>query len=90
MPGGINLPMDVVYPYGDFNVHTVLSPNRYENFLVTERTIGLHWYGGHPRVGALMRGLSEVSIKDMPDSIIKDLVSNVFEAHREYLFPASP
>lgn len=88
LPGALNIPMDVVYPYGDRNVNTILEPNRYENFLVTERTIGLHWYGGHAKVGPFMSSLSEELIEDLPDSIIRDLIFDILEKNKSYLFPA--
>jgi len=90
LPGGINIPMDVVYPYGDHTILKALRPNDYQNWLITDRTIGVHWYGGHPKVGPMMASWNMENLDDLPASILKDLICEVVSKHKDYLFPALP
>ena len=86
LQNAINLPMDVVYPYADFNIIQVLHPNRYTNYLMTERTIGIHWYGGHSKVGKFMRDLTEENLGELDECILLDAVRDFVEGNKEYLF----
>jgi hypothetical protein len=41
-----NIPMDVVYPWNDLDITKIYSTSSMQG--ISERTIGLHWYAGHP------------------------------------------
>ena len=47
-----NIPMDVVYPYDASNIIKLLNTNDSSN--ITPNTIGIHWYAGHPQMGAFL------------------------------------
>ena len=88
LPGGINLPQNIVYPYVDPTIHLILQENHLTNDYIEERTIGIHWYGGHPRMGKFMGQLDENSIWNLAPSIMKDFLVSVVKKHWDYLFPA--
>lgn len=66
-----NLDMDIVYPYDYFNLKKLITFNN-EN-LITNKTIGIHWFNGDPMVKELVEKIDPYNIKSetMLDYLLK-------------------
>jgi len=84
----INLPMDVVYPYLSFQAGRMLDSDILRHNLITENTIGVHWFGGHPKVGRYMSRVNRESVKQLPPCVLSNIITEIIERHEIDLFPA--
>ena len=72
IPGGINIPMDVVYAHNCHNVRELLSGN-IRRF--TDQSIGCHWYGGNTVWGRFLNQTAGGE-KNLQKNIISELIKN--------------
>lgn len=72
IPGGVNIPMDVVYAHNCHNVCELLN-GKFSRF--TDQSIGCHWYGGNSVWG---RFLNETAggERNLKNNIISQLIIN--------------
>jgi len=68
----INFSMDVVYPHVAGNEEKILN-GTITNF--TDRTLGLHWYAGHPQWKDFILKTNG-GLNNLPDTVIGNLLKN--------------
>jgi GT2 family glycosyltransferase len=68
-----NLPMEVVYPYNDSKINQMF--NSTDMSLITDRTIGLHWYNGS-EISKKFNNTYDPKNKNI-DNILTMLIDNV-------------
>ena len=61
-----NFPMRLVYPWDSLNVPELFLARHTD---LPERTIGLHWYAGHPLAQQVNRALNPKTVKTMETTI---------------------
>jgi len=84
----VNISREVVYPYDSFEIKRILHPNACENYLITDKTIGIHWYAGDSAVGKYMKAISREEIANGKDCILGDLIFDFVKSFESDLFPA--
>ena len=69
----INFDMNVVYSYDARYISEILEPS---NDRFTEKSIGIHWYGGHPMWGNFIKETNGGS-DNLPDNLIGNLLKEM-------------
>jgi len=72
VPSAVNLSMDVVYSHDALSNGELL---KLKQGRFTERSIGCHWYGGHPMWGRFIKETNG-GLEHLPDNIISNLIKN--------------
>ena len=70
-PNTINVSMDTVYSYNTFLIKTMLDSKNLT--YITNNTIGLHWYAGHPKAEKLVSSLNENNYKKI-NNVVSEVV----------------
>lgn len=73
IPGGFNLPMDIVYAHNCYHTKELISDKKPR---FTKRSIGCHWYGGNSIWGGYLNetGGGESNLKnDIISNLIRDI-----------------
>jgi len=65
----VNIDMEAVYPYNVNNVEDILG----NNLRITESSVGVHWYGGHPMWKNFIKNTDGGSM-NLPNSIISNII----------------
>jgi len=70
IPGGVNLSVDVVYAHDALNQGDLIKLKKGR---FTEKSIGCHWYGGHPMWGRFIRDTNG-GLENLQDNLISNLI----------------
>jgi hypothetical protein len=72
VPNGVNLSMDVVYSHDALNQGDLITLKKAR---FTDRSIGCHWYGGHPMWRKFIKDTNG-GLENLPDNIIGNLIKD--------------
>jgi len=74
-----NMKMEVVYPLYDFRMTFIYHGK--DLSCISEDTVGLHWYAGHPEAGRLENEITENNYKNY-DNVLGQIISKVLGGGR--------